>query len=140
MSYVPKTNRKRAGAPRTFTDAVMAKIIGMIAQGMKRKEIATALGLSENSLQVTCSRKGISFRRKSLQLKRPQPLMQFVMQLPLKISDEAMHRLNLYATRQGVQPTHVAAELLEIIATDELYDAILDGDLTKPEPALESAA
>ena len=50
-----------------FTPQAIAKIKELVAQGVGREEIASLLGVTVGSLQVTCSRFGISLRRKILQ-------------------------------------------------------------------------
>lgn len=47
---------------RRYTPEVLAAIPGWRAAGASREEIASVLGVSVNSLQVTCSREGISLR------------------------------------------------------------------------------
>jgi hypothetical protein len=46
-----------------FTPQVIEKIQEFVAQGISRDEIANRVGVTVGSLQVTCSRKGISLRR-----------------------------------------------------------------------------
>jgi hypothetical protein len=46
-----------------FTPQAIEKIKGFVAEGISRDEIANRLGVTVGSLQVTCSRKGISLRR-----------------------------------------------------------------------------
>ena len=46
-----------------FTPQVIEQIKGFVAQGVSREEIANRLGVTVGSLQVTCSRLGISLRR-----------------------------------------------------------------------------
>jgi DNA-binding CsgD family transcriptional regulator len=46
-----------------FTPQAIEKIKEFVAQGISRGEIANRLGVSVGSLQVTCSRLGISLRR-----------------------------------------------------------------------------
>jgi len=53
-----------ARARRTkFTPQVIEKIKEFVAEGIGRVEIADRLGMTVGSLQVTCSRLGISLRR-----------------------------------------------------------------------------
>jgi hypothetical protein len=49
-----------------FTPQAIEKIKELVAQGVNREEIASLLGVTVGSLQVTCSRLGISLRRKIL--------------------------------------------------------------------------
>ena len=46
-----------------FTPQVIEKIKNFVAEGISRDEIANRLGVTVGSLQVTCSRLGISLRR-----------------------------------------------------------------------------
>ena len=46
-----------------FALQVIEQIKGFVAQGVSREEIANRLGVTVGSLQVTCSRLGISLRR-----------------------------------------------------------------------------
>jgi len=46
-----------------FTPQVIEKIKEFVAEGVSRDEIANRLGVTVGSLQVTCSRLGISLRR-----------------------------------------------------------------------------
>jgi hypothetical protein len=55
----------RAGRPlKKFTPANIQKIKDWVAQGMGREDIAKSLDVTVGSLQVTCSRLGISLRRR----------------------------------------------------------------------------
>jgi hypothetical protein len=49
---------------RKFTTANIQKIKDWVAEGISREEIAKSLHVTVGSLQVTCSRLGISLRRR----------------------------------------------------------------------------
>jgi hypothetical protein len=49
-----------------FTPANIQKIKDWVAEGISREEIAKSLGVTLGSLQVTCSRLGISLRRQDM--------------------------------------------------------------------------
>ena len=49
---------------RKFTPANIQKIKDWVAEGISREEIAKSLHVTVGSLQVTCSRLGISLRRR----------------------------------------------------------------------------
>jgi hypothetical protein len=51
------------GRRAKFTPQAIEKIKELVAQGVSREEIASLLGVTVGSLQVTCSRLGISLRR-----------------------------------------------------------------------------
>ena len=50
--------------PRKFTPANLQKIKDWVAEGISREEIAKSLDVTLASLQVTCSKLGISLRRR----------------------------------------------------------------------------
>jgi hypothetical protein len=54
---------KGCGRPTKFTPQAIEKIKELVAQGVGRDEIANLLDVTVGSLQVTCSRLGISLRR-----------------------------------------------------------------------------
>ena len=54
------------GRRAKFTPQAIEKIKELVAQGVSREEVASFLGVTVGSLQVTCSRLGISLRRKIL--------------------------------------------------------------------------
>jgi hypothetical protein len=55
--------KPRAGRASKFTPQAIQKIKEMVAQGLSRDEIAQRLEVTVGSLQVTCSRLGVSLRR-----------------------------------------------------------------------------
>src|SRR5262245_66563525 len=59
------TNASPPGRGRSvkFTPQVIEQIKGFVAVGISRDEIANRVGVTVGSLQVTCSRLGISLRR-----------------------------------------------------------------------------
>ena len=58
------TNASSSRGRRTkFTPQAIEKIKAFVAEGISREEIANRLGVTVGSLQVTCSRLGISLRR-----------------------------------------------------------------------------
>jgi len=68
------------GKPIKFTPERLQQIINLVERGKSRDEIAAILGVTVGSLQVTCSRLGISLRRPKIDngvcvlRKRPPPL------------------------------------------------------------------
>jgi hypothetical protein len=63
---MPHASPPARGRRVKFTAQVIENIKKFVAQGMSRDEIANRLGVTVGSLQVTCSRLGISLRRISL--------------------------------------------------------------------------
>jgi hypothetical protein len=62
----PQASPPAKGRRVKFTPQVIENIKEFVAQGLRRDEIANLLGVTAGSLQVTCSRLGISLRRISL--------------------------------------------------------------------------
>src|SRR4029077_14055227 len=60
---MPHARPPARGRRVKFTAQVIENIKKFVAQGMSRDEIANRLGVTVGSLQVTCSRLGISLRR-----------------------------------------------------------------------------
>jgi len=98
-----------------------ALIQELIDQGRSDLEIANRLGCTVGTLRVRCSQLKLSLRR-------PAKVV-----LPQAILDQ----LNQRAELMGVSTTTLAADLLEEIARDDLYDAVLDRDDTKVNPAID---
>src|SRR5262245_45776121 len=55
--------KPRAGRASKFTPQIIQKIKEMVAQGLSREQIAQRLDVTVGSLQVTCSKLGVSLRR-----------------------------------------------------------------------------
>jgi hypothetical protein len=55
--------KPRAGRASKFTPQTIQNIKEMVAQGLSREEIAHRLDVTVGSLQVTCSKLGVSLRR-----------------------------------------------------------------------------
>jgi hypothetical protein len=60
---MPHASPSARGRRVKFTPQVIEQIKEFVAQGISRDEIAHRLGVTAGSLQVTCSRIGISLRR-----------------------------------------------------------------------------
>jgi ADP-dependent phosphofructokinase/glucokinase len=65
--------------------------------------------------------------------KQPQPKQCFAFAMPttLQISRVAMSRLRQRAEAIGMNEAQLASDLLEVIAQDDLYDAVLDNKARK---------
>jgi len=107
------------------TDEMYAAIPGLIAQGLSHFEIAAQFGVKPNSLKVLCSQRSISLRKHRLPgttLRKCRPPR--MTQLPL--DDEVLRSLRVAARLLGRTPAQLASNLLEKIASDSLYMAVLD--------------
>ena len=104
------------------TDEMYAAIPGLIAQGLTHFEIAAQFGVKPNSLKVLCSQRGISLRKHRLPgttLRKRRPPV-------LPLDDEVLRSLRVAARRLGRPPARLVSDLLEKIASDSLYMAVLD--------------
>ena len=90
------------GKPTKFTPERLQQIINLVERGKSRDEIADILGVTVASLQVTCSRLGISLRRPKIingvcLLKKRKPMCENVSLI--------IHRPSDHDGRPPLQPT-----------------------------------
>ena len=94
----------------------------LIDRGFSDSEIADRMGCTVGTLRVKCSQLKISLRR-------PGKVV-----LPQAILDQLVDR----AALMGVSAAALAADLLEEIARDNLFDAVLDRNDTAVSYAVRS--
>ena len=124
---------------RILTKEVLASIPMLVQQGMDAEAIAAHLGCKVSTLRVRCSQAQISLRVpqevKVVPLvpvaKPPKPPKQkrcfaFAVPTTLQLSKVAMSRLRQRAEAIGVDEAELVTKLLEVIAQDDLFDAVLD--------------
>ena len=147
MNSIPEKRKRR---PVILTEAVLASIPMLVEQGLNTQAIAARLGCTVGTLKVRCSQARISLRvPKELKVvplvplvpvlspvKPPEPPKQkqsyaFALPTTLKLSRVAMSRLRQRAEAIGVNEAQLASDLLEVIAQDDLYDAVLDNKAKK---------
>jgi hypothetical protein len=136
---------KRQRRPVILTEAVLASIPTLVEQGLNTEAVAARLGCTVATLKVRCSQARISLRvPRELKvvplvplvpvlspIKPPEPPKQkrsyaFALPTTLKLSRVAMARLCERAAATGITEAQLATDLLEMIAQDDLYDAVLD--------------
>jgi hypothetical protein len=100
-----------------------AAIPGLIAQGQTHLEIAAQFGVKPNSLQVLCSQRGISLRKGGRRFPRATLSLP---DEPLPLGDDVLRSLREAARSMGRPTARLASDLLEKIASDGLYRAVLD--------------
>jgi hypothetical protein len=136
MNSVTEKKRRRS----ILTKEVMAGIPVLVRQGLNAEAIAARLGCTAGTLKVRCSQAQISLRTpkeaKVLPLvplvplvpapKPPKQKRSFAFAVPttLQLSRVAMSRLSQRAEATGMTEELVTT-LLEVIAQDDLYDAVL---------------
>ena len=142
-SVTEKKERRRS----ILTKDVMAGIPVLVQQGLNAEAIAARLGCNVGTLKVRCSQAGISLRvPKEVKVvplvplvpapqppKPPKQKRSYAFALPttLQLSRVAMSRLRQHAEAIGVNEAQLASDLLEVIAQDDLYDAVLDNKAKK---------
>jgi len=107
------------GRQAILTQNVLAGIPALVAQGLRKADIAKRLGCKESTLQVRCCNAGISLRGGPKRLKLRDGV-------PLTLSRGTLASLGMRAAREGCSEAQLASDLLETIARDGLYDAVLD--------------
>ena len=120
----------------------MAGIPVLVQQGMNTEAIAARLGCKVGTLKVRCSQAQISLRvpkevkvvplvslvPASTQPSRHNQKRCFAFAVPttLELSHVAMSRLRQRAEANGMNEAAFVTKLLEVIAQDDLFDAVLD--------------
>lgn len=105
----------------------------LVGQGLSNTEIANRMGWTVGTLYVRCSHLKISLSRssKKVRLKRwPK----------IPLPDELFEQLRQRAAAMGISTAELVVDLLEEIARDGLYDAVLDRDDVKENYAVGTRA
>ena len=108
-----------------ITDDMFARIPALLLEGMTKDEIAAMYGVTPGSLAVRCSRRGISLRKGGPLPRRTKHMM--LRNEPLSLTDDVFQSLRETARAMGKDSTAgLVRDLLEKIASDGLYKAVLD--------------
>ena len=109
---------------RILTKAVLATIPEMVQRdGLRAYDIAERLGCNLGTLKVRCSQARISLRPPGSRRGRPKSDGHTI-----TLSRAALTLLRNRAVASGKTEAAIARELIEAIARDNLYDAVLDAD------------
>jgi hypothetical protein len=108
-----KLTRSRAPVRKTKADPTL--IPTLVDEGLSDAEIASRMGWTVGTLRARCSQLKISLRRKSAGRQ---------IALPQRVLEQLQQR----AAMMGITTAALARELLEVIARDGLYNAVLDRD------------
>jgi hypothetical protein len=110
---------------KILTKAVLATIPEMVTRGgMRADDIAEKLGCNIGTLKVRCCQARISLRPPGSRRGRPKSDERAT----LRLSSTALALLKARAAASGKTEATLAQELIETIARDNLYDAVLDAD------------
>ena len=142
-SVLEKKRRRRS----ILTRDVMAGIPVLVQQGLNAEAIAARLGCTVGTLKVRCSQAQISLRvPKEVKVVPLVPLVPasappkptqskrcfaFAVPTTLQLSRVAMSRLRQRAKATGITEAELVTTLIEVIAQDDLYDAVLDSEAKK---------
>jgi hypothetical protein len=127
------------GQRKKLTAMIVPQIKLWVNQGLTTNEIAQRVGCTVGTLRVRCSQLGISLRRaKNLQGRHRElpwttsnqgwrpPVGNEEWQLLILIPHTTVRLLHSRAATIGLSGATLAAKLLQKIAQDDLYDAVLD--------------
>ena len=108
-----------------ISEEMYAAITTLMAEGKTKHEIAAMYGVKLSTLVVLCSRRRISLRKGGPQPKRTN--LTLPDEPPLALSDGVLKSLREATRAMGKDSTaRLVSELLEKIASDGLYKAVLD--------------
>src|SRR5436305_10329826 len=94
MAIPNQTEDSFMGRQIILTRNVLAGIPALVAQGLRKADIAKRLGCKENTLQVRCCNAGISLRGRPKRLKLRDGF-------PLTLSRETIASLSVRAAAEG---------------------------------------
>ena len=107
-----------------ITNDMFARIPALLLQGKSRAEIAAMYGVTLGTLTVLCSRRGTSLRKGGSLPRRTNLTLP---DQPLPLSDGVLLSLRKATRAMGKDSTaRLVSDLLEKIASDGLYKAVLD--------------
>jgi hypothetical protein len=106
-----------------FSPEVFSQIKELVARGLRAAEIAERIGCTLGSLRVKCSQKGISLRRWEVSRQ-----IHFSKRLMISLPETVALNLQRQADKKGITQSDLARALLDAIARDNLYDAVIDRD------------
>jgi hypothetical protein len=123
-----------------FTPQVIEKIKEFVAEGISREEIASRLGVTVGSLQVTCSKSGISLRRhvriahvgEQKEVSQPEAKFAITMRYrgkeqtaDIPLSPSAIETLALEATSRDVAFAELLGQILVAAVNKDMIHEIL---------------
>jgi metal-dependent amidase/aminoacylase/carboxypeptidase family protein len=116
MTSFPSERKKKI-----FSPGVFEQVKALVHQGMSPKEIANHLGCTLGTLRVKCSQHQITLRRNQDAAAEPRNGI-----LRIRLSEHLAVRLHSRSRQMRVSHSKFAAQLIEAIVQDNLYDAVID--------------
>jgi len=111
---------------KIFTHANVIKIKALAANGLGSIQIAHAIGSTPASVRNRCSRMKIKLGGKKGSARGAEPC------IISNVSEASFIVLHRHAKQRQISVQILAALLLETIAEDDLFDAVLDDASYKP--------
>jgi hypothetical protein len=130
---------------KKFTPEVISAIRRWVDQGVSAAEIAQKIGCTLGTLRVRCSQLGIRLRSRNSSThavghrsvsdtrrtrgarpRSPEAVSRPHLRLVISVPRKTLNQLRTRAVSKGVSGPRFAAALLERIAEDDLYEAVLD--------------
>ena len=100
-----------------MTNEMYNEIPSLLEEGMTKEQIALQFGVKVSSLIVRCSQRGISLRRGS---------RRYPKRISIRPKDSVLKSYREVARSLGITERRLMTKILETIAKDNLYKAILD--------------
>jgi hypothetical protein len=111
-----------------FSDADIEKLKFMAEFGHDGKSIARALNRTPQSVRVKACEYGVSLRPPKMEYRR------------IKLSVRAWRALQIEADRIGTSAGRLARLIVETVAKDCLFGAVLDVPMPRPRPTVKPSA
>jgi hypothetical protein len=133
------------GRPIKFTPERLEQIKNLVERGMSREQIAETIGVTVGSLQVTCSRVGISLRRRQgnngvapaprkMPKPRPEPKLAVRMRyqnrerlIELPLASDTIGRLAIEAHFLNLSVGQMTVQLIMAAIKADMFDQIEPG-------------
>src|SRR5262245_11928033 len=122
----------RCGRPIKFTPERIDQIKNLVERGKRREEIAELIGVTVGSLQVTCSRLGISLRRPIINngiRSRLKPVSTPPSK-PVKAADVARFAISIrYRGEERTTELPLTQDMITQLAVEAAFRGVPIGDL-----------
>ena len=109
-----------------ITEEMYAAIPTLLAEGKNRRDIAAMYGVTPGTLGVVCSRRRISLRREGYHTPRERVTLTDEGLPGLSITKDVLKSLREAARAMDRSAARLVSDLVEKIASDGLYKAVLD--------------
>src|SRR5262249_19609462 len=123
------------GRPVIFTGSVIRQIALWVRDGARPGEIAQRIGCTVGTLRVRCSQLGISLKRPGLRSSQSNQALSAIAHatssqpavvcFQVTLNQPFMDQFEGSARAKGLSSGALAQALLEVIAQDGLYEAVL---------------